>query len=65
MKAVILASAQINLQKLHRDLLRCVSKDMRKITYGKLKESIRNLAIPLCFDAVPPEVLRFLKSSDP
>ncbi len=56
MKTVILTSAKTDLIQLRRYILKNFSKDVWRITYGKLKESIRNLAHFPHLGAIPQEL---------
>jgi toxin ParE1/3/4 len=56
MKVVILDSAEQDLKELRSYVVKNFSQATWLKTYGKLKESIRNLAIFPLLGAVPPEL---------
>lgn len=56
MKVVILASAELDLKELRSYIVKNFSQDTWQKTYGKLKESIRNLAIFPNLGSVPAEL---------
>lgn len=56
MRVVILDSAEQDLKELRSYVVKNFSQDTWLKTYGKLKESIRNLATFPLLGAVPPEL---------
>lgn len=56
MKVVILASAELDLKELRSTIVKNFSHDTWQKTYGKLKESIRNLATFPNFGSIPEEL---------
>lgn len=56
MKIVILASAEYDLKELRSYIIKNFSHDTWQKTYGKLKESIRNLATFPHFGSIPEEL---------
>jgi toxin ParE1/3/4 len=56
MRVVILASAELDLKELRSYIVKNFSHDTWQKTYGKLKESIRHLAIFPHFGSIPEEL---------
>jgi len=56
MKVAILASAELDLKELQSYIVKNFSHDTWQKTYGKLKESIRNLSTFPHFGSIPEEL---------
>lgn len=63
MRVVMLASPELDLKELRRCIVQNFSQDTWQKTYGKLKETIRNLTSFPCFGSIAQEleILALLK----